>query len=83
MTLNDVRLYSQYGSVAGSKFKNILAKGAVSDGNDAWVTDSIVSTPNNVLIRAVVDLSTVDKGISKLITFRGNTYAMECSVRED
>lgn len=83
----EVRLFSGGGSVKGSTFNKLDLNGEVTDGNDYWsvtLIDRGLNRQEKKIIKDItLDLSTHDKGLSKVITLKGNEYVMDCLVRED
>ncbi|MBS1962264.1 MAG: hypothetical protein JST04_08620 [Bdellovibrionales bacterium] len=81
--LADVRLFSNYGQTRGSIAKAVDLKGDVEDGNDAWFA-TVKPTARQAVIKLIrFDLSSLDRGLSTITTNKGNSYAMDCLVRED
>lgn len=83
IVMNDIRLYTEYGSKKGSKFLAISLSGEVGDGNDAWFSLSKPVKTNSVIKEIQFDLSSLGRGLSQVKTQKGNVYQMYCVVRAD
>lgn len=84
VSLESLRLYSKYGATRGSTFKGMSLNGEVEYGDDLWFANTAPSAEKNKSIRSInFDLSSLNRGLTTIMTAKGNSYSMDCVVRED
>lgn len=83
IAFSDLRLFSDYGSVRGSKMTAVTFSGDVGDGNDSWFANTLPTSKKSIIKDIQFDLSSLDRGLTTVTTLKGNKYEMDCVVRND
>jgi len=81
--MSDVRLFSEYGTVRGTVTNDLVLTGDIHDGNDSLFVSALPEAESPLIRSISFDLSSLNRGLTKVTTQRGNVYEMLCMVRED